>query len=443
MWVLGQFWISATLSPARKERVTDASVALGHRPLDPCRNSFKLLCSGSRAPSSPFEQPHPTWLAGLPLFLWLVAFSRTLLAVQGLVLVKLLCIAIAGRRTALGRLSNTLLRRVFAPLPTLSSLALCCACPEKPVLTWQPAVKSRYRRDNRTVCKRHSPFQGPRLCRLSHVLVVLFGFSRLPCQVLAMDTLRQATFRWDTQSNDWPSFPTSAPEAAQPSFKGQFTFIPGPPPGARPARSTVDEEPTLGVTVYAPHFIPAFFGLRIPAGASLDDVIDEVFRACWQPGRGLDKIIPVKRQRHASALSLIALPSFLGACSPACCVVILDLSCVGGHYHAAIVHSSLTRHDLRMQIQPLIWHDVEDVDIWVDDSEFVASHGALAFSDGSVFTVLLPGQGPPLTYPANNIMQADAIWGPFEHTPRPYRTIGDAVVSSFEVFCLRWHLLSP
>ena len=137
------------------------------------------------------------------------------------------------------------------------------------------------------------------------------------------------------------------------------------------------------------------------------------------------------------------MPSFLSACSPACSAVIFDLSCVGGHYHAAIVHSSLTRHDLRMQVQSLIWHDVEDVEIWVDDAEFPASHGTLAFSNGSVFTVLLPGHGPPFTYPVGDILRADAVWGPFEHTPKPYRTVGDAVVSPYEVFCLRWHMLSP
>ena len=409
----------------------------------PRRNSSKPLCRGSRAPLSSTCLPRALWTAGLHVFLWLVALSRTLLAVQGLALMKLLCMAMKGKRTAPGRFSNALLHRALDPIPTPPVLSLCCACPHKPVMVWEPAVKSRHRRDNHIVCRRCSSSLGSRLCRLSYVLVALFGFSRLPCQVHAMDTLRQATFNLDLAYDERPPFSNSDLATARQRCKGKFTYISGPPLGERPARPAVDTEPTLGVTVYAPHFIPTFFGLRIPAGASLDDVTDEVFRACWHPGRGLDKIIPVKRQRHSSALSLLALPSFLGACSPACCVVILDLSCVGGHYHAAIVHSSLTRHDLRTQIQPLIWHDGEDVEIWVDDAEFAASHGTLAFSDGSVFTVLLPGNGPPLTYPAENILRADAEWGPFEHTPRPYRMIGDAVVSPYEVFCLRWHLLSP
>ncbi|OLP99497.1 hypothetical protein AK812_SmicGene17930 [Symbiodinium microadriaticum] len=106
--------------------------------------------------------------------------------------------------------------------------------------------------------------------------------------------------------------------------------------------------------------------------------------------------------------------------------------------------SALRDHQLtRMQVQSLIWHDVEDVEIWVDDAEFPASHGTLAFSNGSVFTVLLPGHGPPFTYPVGDILRADAVWGPFEHTPKPYRTVGDAVVSPYEVFCLRWQMLSP
>ena len=351
--------------------------------------------------------------------------------------------SVRGRHTTLGRAASRLLHRGFASFPPKLALALCCASPDVPILDWGI--------DPRTKRRPHKQFHGRR--RTSSfgslpvcppwLLLILLGFSQIPCPVLAMDVLRLDALSSITLPRTPSQHVSAVPEFCEAQKACKFVYVPGPPPGPRPVRPPKDAEPTLGITIYAPQFIPTFFGLRMPHGTSLGEVIAEVFGACRHPGRGFDRLIPVRRQRHNCALSLLALPSLLGDCVPACCAVILDLSCVGGHYHAAIVHRELTRHELLQQIQPLIWHDVEDVEVWVDDAEFVASHGTLAFADGSVFTVLLPGNGPPLTYPAHEILSTDAVWGPLGHSPQPCRPVGDAVASPTEVFCLRWHMLSP
>ena len=400
-------------------------------------------CNGSLAPPRPAAHSLECDLASFLCGRWLAALLRSLLALQWALILKLMCLATCGRRNSIGKGSRFLFYRVFASMPVKSVLAFRCASPATPILAWSPgrlrhASPNRYTGARKNVPSHTLPWRRPQLVQC---LVALIGFSQLPCPVFAMDLLRQATFE---VHSDEP-FPTvhTTDDLTQTQPSGKFAYIPGPPPGPRPARPLLQEEPTLGVTVYAPHFIPVFFGLQMPVGTTLDAITAEVFRSCRHPGRGLDKLIPVKRQPHKCALSLLAMPSYLGACTPPCSAVIFDLTCVGGHYHAAIVHSGIRRFQLLEQVQPLIWHDVEEVEVWVDDSAFPASHGALAFTDGSVITVLLAGHGPPLTYSAQDILGADADWGPFDHTPKPRRTIGDAVVSPHEVFCLRWHMLSP
>ncbi|CAE7844688.1 unnamed protein product, partial [Symbiodinium microadriaticum] len=220
-----------------------------------------------------------------------------------------------------------------------------------------------------------------------------------------------------------------------------FRFVSAPLPGTMP--TTFNMPPALGVTIHAPRFMPTFFGLQVPDGASVQDVLHAAVSLGKLPHPALDTVIPVTNQRFDTAMSFLAYPSCISMLDPPHCAVILDLTRVGGHYHAAALPCALSRHALFEHIETLIWHDTCEVEVWVDGAEFPASHGLLAFAHGSVLTVLLRGHRPSRFVAPSDILRPPTAWGPFEQSPSPRRQVGEAFVNSRGVVKLRYNLLSP
>ena len=233
--------------------------------------------------------------------------------------------------------------------------------------------------------------------------------------------------------SSWPD------EIDTPRLSG-FRFVSAPLPGPMP--TTFVMPPALGVTVHAPHFIPTFFGLQVPAGASVQDVLQAVVSLGKLPHPALDTVIPVTNQRFDTAMSFLAYPSCIGLLDPPQCAVLLDLTRVGGHYHSAVLPCALSRHGLFEHIETLIWHDTGEVEVWVDGADFPASHGLLAFANGSVLTVLLRGHHPSRFVAPTDVLRPTTEWGPFEQSPSPRRQAGEAFVNSRGVVKLRYNLLS-
>ena len=219
-----------------------------------------------------------------------------------------------------------------------------------------------------------------------------------------------------------------------------FRFVSAPLPGPMPA--TFAMPPALGVTVHAPYFMPTFFGLQVPAGASVQDVLQAVVSLGKLPHPALDTVIPVTNQRFDTAMSFLAYPSCIGLLDPPQCAVLLDLTRVGGHYHSAVLPCALSRHALLEHIETLIWHDTGEVELWVDGADFPASHGLLAVANGSVLTVLLRGHHPSRFVAPSDVLRPTTEWGPFEQSPSPRRQAGEAFVNSRGVVKLRYNLLS-
>ena len=218
------------------------------------------------------------------------------------------------------------------------------------------------------------------------------------------------------------------------------TRVPPPLPGSAPNYADAS---ILGITIYAPFFVPTFFGLRMPNNMCLEDVLAAVRAVGHMPSRDLDVIVPISRQRFDCSLGLLAFPSSLLQTLPAMCPVILDLTRVGGHYHADSIPCNLKRQEFTEHIATLIWYLEDEIEIWVDASELPASHGTLAYAPGSVFTVVLRGIGPMRTYTVSDVLSPQANWGPFEHSPSPRTSMGSAIVDTREAAYLSVSMLSP
>ena len=95
-------------------------------------------------------------------------------------------------------------------------------------------------------------------------------------------------------------------------------------------------------------------------------------------------LVPIWQQRHFGALGFLAYSSFMHQHDPPLRAVVLDLSCVGGHYHASALQQDVTLRQLHEHIESLVWCGLEEVDVWVGSSDFPASEGTLAIVQGSV-----------------------------------------------------------
>ncbi|CAE7346300.1 unnamed protein product [Symbiodinium sp. CCMP2456] len=201
-------------------------------------------------------------------------------------------------------------------------------------------------------------------------------------------------------------------------------FVPAPPVSPSAA---VQDGPVLGVTIYAPHFGPVSFGVVSHVPIDLEELVIHVQRSSMLPAPGLDLIVPITEQRFPCTVELLAFPSFLHQLQPTHYAVMIDLSRVGGHYHAASFPEGLTLQGLLVHVETLMWYRPEDVDVWIGASEFPASRGVLSFAAGSTFTVLCRGVRPPRAYDVRHVLSSPMEWGPFEHAPRPTSALHHAV----------------
>ena len=337
--------------------------------------------------------------------------------------------------------------RVSVMVPATCVLPLGAIGRDLPILNWQ--------------VHKLPPARFPKHCRsfkvsrtggaLGRLLCTLVGFSTCPLQVWsapigltdvkAAADLVQAIERIHGQAKATLTEEDILRASGCLSPSGVFQRIPAPSPGSRPPAKP--GPPVLGVTVFAPHYVPTFFGLVVPEHASLQQVLQAVQVIGHLPSQELDVIVPVASQRFDCSLSLLAFPSALLQLHPPQIPVLFDLTRVGGHYFAGILPTQVTRQDVLDKVTRLIWHDVEEVVVRVNDSQLPASRGALALAPGSVLTVLLHDHVPRMLHAAEAILANPDGWGPLEHSPTPRRAMGEAIIDARDLSAFRSSLLVP
>ncbi|CAE7767591.1 unnamed protein product, partial [Symbiodinium sp. CCMP2456] len=154
----------------------------------------------------------------------------------------------------------------------------------------------------------------------------------------------------------------------------ELTLLPAP---VSTASVSPRDWPVLGVTVYAPHYMPISFGVSASRGVDLSSLLQIIRDSDKLPATCLDVVVPIAHQRFPCSLGLLAFSSFLHQLSPPHSAVMLDLSRVGGHYHAASLPQGITLACLLQLISHLIWYRSEEVEVWVNDASLPASSGLL------------------------------------------------------------------
>ena len=449
----GEMALCATVSPLFGEEGSASqsesfeSFRLGSAmtdPFAPTQGVPKSRIGGSGSATLDFAY----LLAWLDFFSGCVPFFFTLQVLATLALCKLLLLQAPFRRFPAARCLGLL----TAPVPVRILVPVGVASPV--------FVRWAWRTERRMSGQRSAlPTSSVPTRLFLRFCIACFGFSHLPHLVWGMPTLPDGrkVVDYATAYAFWPAAPPEiAPYSHDPLVQlaevperlrlannevPGFSFVSAPLPGARPTSAV--GRPVLGVTIHAPYYIPTFFGLKVPEAATLDDVMRAIRVIGKLPGKDLDVLLPVFNQRSFCALSFIAFPSIIHQVQPSLRAVILDLTRVGGHYYAVVVPACLSLEAFFELIGRHIWRDTDEVDLWIDAADVPATHGDLAFASGSVFTVLLKGLPPDRVCTALDVLAPGTDWGPFEQSPSPRQSVGEAIVDRNRSFHLPYSLLTP
>ena len=136
-------------------------------------------------------------------------------------------------------------------------------------------------------------------------------------------------------------------------------------------------------------------------------------------------ITVVHPQMHDGCLAFLAYPSIIAQYANPRTAVIIDLSRVGGHCHAAVIRSDITSHELLQQVRLQIRadYDEEDLQVWVGDATLPATRtGLLNVAHGTLLTVMRTPYAPGSLPLASSLFAPAARWCRVDHMPAPPRT---------------------
>ena len=359
-----------------------------------------------------------------------VPFFCSLLVLIAASVCKACISSIPGARSPLG----TLLRFSTRPVPLRLILPLAVAAPDRPVLDWSPPNPPKPQPKTRHTSASNASY----ISRPASLWMYLVGFASLPQCVWAMPTfletpeIRQLFRQEFAHIHGSDGHENSSPAAGATQFV-PLDHCPGdsidlPPHTHGPA--PFPQDLWLGVTIFAPHVAPAAFALRAGRTATLDDILTWVRSSGRIPHPGFDALVPVQPQVHDDYLALIAFPSVIMQYTTPRCAVLIDLTRVGGHCHASILHTGTTAgtllQDLRLQIRADI--EDEDLQIWVGDSTLPTNpQGALSLANGTLITVMRRPYQPGRLATVSALFESDVPWGRVDHMPRPPKTFSLAL----------------
>ena len=288
------------------------------------------------------------WLAQL-----LGAFARSLSGCTLVALFRLLLLRTPGRLTPFGR-------ALRLPTGAISCSLLepkaYMAAPARPVLYWatQPIHQQR-RSDPRR------PRAAPRCASGCAFRLSRWALSLLLCPTpvwgMAPDIIRQV----QVAQADVQFLPDQLemPDLPAPYEQADYVEL----PRLAENLSELHADTWLGVTVHAAHFTPKHYGVRLTRQQGLVSLICKVRRKERAERPSLQQLVPTVPQRFQGYAAFLAFPTCLEA--QQLVATILDLSHVGGSYHAMNISRDATVQDLLESVAPDLDCDLDEIQVWV------------------------------------------------------------------------------
>ena len=361
-----------------------------------------------------------------------IAFFHSLLVLIGVAIAKALLARVPGMHAGPGRY-------IWIPIsqaPIKLLLALAVASPGTPVLDWSTARPPARRPTRRSQPSTHPFVRRYGIRGISdRLLVFLVGFLTLPQCGWSMPTYPQDSAVRQFMREEFVQLGgTAADVAPQRSSDNEGAGSPAPEhlpsacidlPKHVHGPAPYSTEHWLGVTIYAPHVAPVVCAVRANRADTVECLIERIKSNGRLPHPGYDVIVAVQPQVHYGCLTLLAYPSVIAQHSDPRSAIIIDLSRVGGHCHAAVIRSDTTAHELLQQVRLQIRADFDDEDlqVWVGDSALPASRtGTLNIAHGTLLTVMRTPFTPGTLRHVTALFTPTAQWCRVDHMPTPPQT---------------------
>ncbi|OLP77728.1 hypothetical protein AK812_SmicGene42181 [Symbiodinium microadriaticum] len=209
-------------------------------------------------------------------------------------------------------------------------------------------------------------------------------------------------------------------------------------PGAKPLEGE-GHTGWLGVHVLCPFYQTEVWAIRCCRDASPDAVlhgIDCLTEASFDIGLGC--LVPTWPQRHIGCATVLRYPACLDALCPPRAAIVVDLSCVGGHFYGALLPMHLVTEDIRESVEMFVRGDLDGFDIFVGAGDDRLVPGQRVVLDHGDVITCVPAHAPgPGGFAFEDQFADECEWGPVEHIPQEIRTPSVGVVCGEEFFTLQ------
>ncbi|OLP91297.1 hypothetical protein AK812_SmicGene27032 [Symbiodinium microadriaticum] len=174
----------------------------------------------------------------------------------------------------------------------------------------------------------------------------------------------------------------------------------------------------LGVIVLSPGYVTKYFGVALPQPASKQQLVEALQKLPASIMPGDLEFVEVHPQRHRGCASFVAYHPVVDSMRPVNKAVILDLSCIGGRYHAAYLSSRILYEDLLDLVSPHTCELDSPVQIWIGEMPVPAHPGQVLELQHGLALTFLPGvQGPHRTPRLADIIAETSGWDLLAHLP--------------------------
>ena len=373
---------------------------------------------------------------------FLVPFARSLLLLLLLSLVRLWLRPWRASSTPLGRIIGLPLLGVPIRLPA----SLGVACPDRPILCWDPWRDRRGRLSRR----RHSHRRNSLMLK---IFGFLYGFLQLPAHTTAVPVCALGTWgpfvtgahamaRPPDPDNPLPQPYVLQPEPLGPSVtligtcdvdvpwnhdgdtatahrRLSFEAVPWSPP----PDDISDPCSWIGVTLYTPHYQPQTFAVNVAGHPSpAQAVLDLVTHHGPSPANHLfNTVVPALPQRFAGSVTLVRCHSairHMGHIGFA--AVLVDLTRVGHRYFSATLPKQLTYEALETYLQPLVESDDRPLLLYIGLRKNPWPPAALVtLHDGDVITVVRDADEQLPRHRYDQLFLPEARWIQLGEIPQP------------------------
>ena len=191
----------------------------------------------------------------------------------------------------------------------------------------------------------------------------------------------------------------------------------------------------LGVIVLSPGHVTKYFGIALPQSATKQQLVEALHNLPASMMQGDSEFAEVYPQRHKGCASFVAYHPVVDSMRPVNKAVTLDISYIGGRYHATYLPSRILYEDLLDLVSPHTCELDSPVQLWVGAMPVPASPGQVLELQHGLALTFLPGvQGPHRTPRIADIIADADGWDQLAHLPITSQEVAVLVQHGDSVF---------